>query len=674
MATASPSWSDTEDQPWKSDVDFGYEDVQSPAAAPNQPQSLEQKPVPHHPNKTIQAAEQGSEMRTALAAENHAGLADASAEHGSDLTTLAPVRERSSVQHNSQKTVRKRDHTTDNRALRVTNGIAPLQVPDLAPNPSIADSSVLDSSVEKVHETSKQNKLAIPEESTSTETGPIYGQKETMAWSHIDTEVEQTELSQPLDAAEESVQATENESVDEPAVAFKEEEEAPIELPGPETVNSQEAEAPTGSHETDQSRSESHRDKQNAALDYRAEYASHTKADLIAKIEALAATLEETEDERNRTKSQLEGILSKVSSMKAVFQNYKETQEELEVVKTSLSEAYEDLSVSNARTIELERDVEKLSKENAHLQEQNIKLVAKNQQLDDKFALLSTESSDLNNECDRLSQQLTTMQREYQTRDDTFEDEKYTLENEVSKLSKRLSEQKAAFNELEVAKEELTMAKKNLELVVEELRETLEQKDATIAEIQSQISAANKVSHLHLNEMKLTIVRNEEQIAALQDQVAMLKNDNKDLLQQKQQVESDVERYKAENERIGALEEEVHSKQVIIGKLRQEGIILHEHLTKSVTMLRQKLSDGDSTVDKELVSNMFINFLQFPRGDTKKFEALQLIAEFLSWDDLRKIQAGLTNRGASDKGENQPPRVSFISLWTDFLDKESSRK
>ena len=58
-------------------------------------------------------------------------------------------------------------------------------------------------------------------------------------------------------------------------------------------------------------------------------------------------------------------------------------------------------------------------------------------------------------------------------------------------------------------------------------------------------------------------------------------------------------------------------------------------------MLKQGGENGSNkTIDKELISNIIISFLQFPRGDTKKFEALNLISALLEWDELQKISAG----------------------------------
>jgi len=44
---------------------------------------------------------------------------------------------------------------------------------------------------------------------------------------------------------------------------------------------------------------------------------------------------------------------------------------------------------------------------------------------------------------------------------------------------------------------------------------------------------------------------------------------------------------------------------------------------------------------RRLVSNVLITFLNTPRGDTKRFEMLQLIASILSWTDDQREKVGL---------------------------------
>lgn len=715
MATESPSWTEDEDQPWDdTEIEFD-EEIPSPIAVSktkghhtkselgektNQAENKE-NPIHEVGGNKRDTKKTSAETPSIGQFTEHSASVDLSAKEPDaidtevslgniDITesitgshevanpTVLALLEVDSVEQaiGSQNTAKLSNGTSD-----LTNDHILERKP-----PSFVDSNVLDSSEEEV-EVKSGYREAIPEVTSQEPKAQIAQNgiastenngEEDIIWpsgnntsSKVDIE---PSVTAPVDTKTQAFEEPKKSKDVSEGLSERNDEafEADTELVPPESKEKVEGEEATeGKEEEEEVEVEEKRGPRN----YQKEYAGHSQHQLISRIETLETQLENTEEERDKVKDQLEGFLSKISSMKAVFQNYKVTQEELEVVKSGLAQAYEDLSASESRTEELESEVQTLTDRCAELEAEITKAATENERLAKNFASLNTESSDLNNECDRLSLQLTTMQREYQLREDNLQDEKYNLENEVSKLTKKVSEQKAAFNELEVAKEELTMTKKNLELVIEELKGSIEEKDQALVDAAAKVSVENQLSQSRLDEMEAQIKAAEQRTSQLQQEMERLQDQNDTLMKQNETLMADVERYKTENERIAVLEEEVQSKQVMIGKLRHEAIILNEHLTKSLSMLRKQLDDGEGSVDKELISNLFINFLQLPRGDTKKFEALQLISSFLNWDDLRQIQAGLTNRGASERGdEPKPGRLSFISLWTDFLDKESTKK
>lgn len=687
MSQEAPSWSDEEDQPWDtSDIEFGDEQPQAdafakaeapipPAAAPEE---LDSTPKSTNINKMAAHGKTPSKELSINSEKNGSARNNQSAMDGSvDVPVRSP-----------------NDQAKENGASLSTSqeAEAPPKAEKTeieAPGPSFVDSNVLDTSDEEAqepaHKTTQQNEpLSNDVDVTKKENinGVLDDEQEVPSETPVEVEKEaKVNEANTVDADEavETVASSENTDPIEKEELTEEATEEGIAEPhsaenGSSTQNGGIEPASVAEAEAEAEACPSADEEQVNEKDYAVEYASYSKNDLIDRIAELEFQLRDTEEDRDAAKNQLEDILNKIRKMKLVFEEFKVTKEELEVVKTSLAQAYEDLSDSEARAAELEQELDRVTEQNVELVDENANLSAENTRYADQFANLNTQLSDLNSECDRLSQQLSTMQREYQAREDTLQDEKYTLENEVSKLNKRLSEQKAAFNELEVAKEEVTMTLKNLELVIDELRGSLEDKERTIEEYKVKASDADVLSKTQLEELQRKVSEGQQQIEALQREIEQLQGDNSKLALQQELLVSELERYMKENERIATLEEDVQSKQVIIGKLRHEAIILNEHLTKSLSMLRKQLNEGESSVDKELVSNLFINFLQLPRGDTKKFEALQLISSFLNWDDLRKILAGLTSRGTVERGdEPRPSRLSFISLWTDFLDKESSK-
>jgi hypothetical protein len=86
-----------------------------------------------------------------------------------------------------------------------------------------------------------------------------------------------------------------------------------------------------------------------------------------------------------------------------------------------------------------------------------------------------------------------------------------------------------------------------------------------------------------------------------------------------------------ELERALPFEKEVKEKNLLLGKQRHETVILNDHLTKALRFLKQR--KPEDMVDRQLVTNHFLHFIQIDRADPKKFQVLQLIAALLSWTE-----------------------------------------
>lgn len=60
-------------------------------------------------------------------------------------------------------------------------------------------------------------------------------------------------------------------------------------------------------------------------------------------------------------------------------------------------------------------------------------------------------------------------------------------------------------------------------------------------------------------------------------------------------------------------------------------------------------TSSDTNVDRRLVTNVLLSFLNTARGDNKRFEMLSLLSTILSWDDREREKAGL-QRDAKKSG------------------------
>lgn len=179
---------------------------------------------------------------------------------------------------------------------------------------------------------------------------------------------------------------------------------------------------------------------------------------------------------------------------------------------------------------------------------------------------------------------------------------------------------------------------------------------------------------------------------------------------------TELEATKKEVERAGPFEKEVKEKNLLIGKLRHEAVILNDHLTKALRFLKKgkpednvdrfvKSLQHGKYADKtrrQIVTSYLIQFLGLDRADPKKFQILQLIAALLGWTDEQKEKAGLQRSGAPsmtsslrlpgsplvhrtpstpvlgseyfpDSVTNPDRKESLADLWQNFLEQEAGQ-
>ncbi|KAI9267952.1 hypothetical protein BDA99DRAFT_435741 [Phascolomyces articulosus] len=153
-------------------------------------------------------------------------------------------------------------------------------------------------------------------------------------------------------------------------------------------------------------------------------------------------------------------------------------------------------------------------------------------------------------------------------------------------------------------------------------------------------------------------------------------------------AESSLEQYQQDVAKTQRYEQEIKEKNLLIGKLRHEAIILNEHLIEAMRRLKEE--SNDSNVDRQLIANLIIGFLVAPRGDQKRFEILKIIASVLQMSDEQKEHIGLIrpnkNSQSSFSPNSSPPgwaaarqqqqnndtQQSFTDAWISFLLKESN--
>ncbi|AAS51327.2 ACR101Cp [Eremothecium gossypii ATCC 10895] len=380
---------------------------------------------------------------------------------------------------------------------------------------------------------------------------------------------------------------------------------------------------------------------------------------LRQELEALRLQLRGTEsaegelrrlrEERDQFETQYNTLLSRLSSMKSLFSKMKESQLELENTQEQLSE-YERQNAT------LKTRLEQLSREKKESEE--------------TVVVLNTEMASLNAECETLSVECS------------------AYKAKLSQAQERIEKEAAAYQR---ERQDHAKLQRNLQSRIEELTLMMDNKKHDHASLEEQTKAYQQ----QLEQLQQEKAQQEQRGAELNTQLESLVSENERALRAKDQelqslrgaleqaqdvsrtheakvaeLRSQIDAMSADAALKDKLEQECKERVLQIGKLRHEAVILNEHLTKALAMIKH--SNSSESVDKELISNLFISFVSIPRGDPKKFEVLELISSFLSWDDEKKTQAGLMH-SSSDTIRKTRRNDSFVSLWAEFLERESEK-
>ncbi|QLL30922.1 hypothetical protein HG536_0A07370 [Torulaspora globosa] len=356
--------------------------------------------------------------------------------------------------------------------------------------------------------------------------------------------------------------------------------------------------------------------------------------------------------ERDEFEAQYNNLLNRISSMKNVFSKMKESQQELEAVKEQLSE-YE------SQNVRLKEKVDILNKERKDLEETITTLNLEYSNLDEERESAQRRCTSYKNELESLAERLERESEKHRQELKSIVDEKNQLDSQLQDMVIVLKSSRQDLSTLRAEKEDLSSAVKTLEEEKKTLQENIRSLEADLENAFGSFKQQSKQNTLEVNALRSQLDKSEESNAQLSKTIEQL---NKDI----QSMSEDVSGKKK-------LEQECKERVLQIGKLRHEAIILNEHLTKALTMLKQS-SDSES-VDKELISNLLVSFVSIPRADPKKFEVLELISSFLSWDDDKKRQAGLLHykEQTPKSAGSMSSTGNFVTLWTEFLEKESEK-
>ncbi|KAH0548389.1 hypothetical protein GP486_007960 [Trichoglossum hirsutum] len=322
-------------------------------------------------------------------------------------------------------------------------------------------------------------------------------------------------------------------------------------------------------------------------------------------------------------------------------------------------------------------------------------------------------------ELEGQNQSLRESNETYQSELGKFRQEDEQRSKELSSLRNRmnlsqqnwLKEREDLISQEALAREEFEAAKQAMqdwEVLAMEERSIRESQGERMAALEEQLSNMKEAYEKAASERETQALSVDGLQRALQDiqdarkrelrelvetshtQVEDLRRQLQEVEKRASEAESALRGSQKELERALPFEKEVKEKNLLIGKLRHEAVILNDHLTKALRFLKK--GNPEDNVDRQIVTNHFLHFLMLDRSDPKKFQVLQLIAALLNWTEEQREQAGLARPGASNATLRTPVspfhrtpstpslstdfypdnnRESLAELWSNFLQQEA---
>ncbi|KAI1487936.1 hypothetical protein F5X96DRAFT_647805 [Biscogniauxia mediterranea] len=373
--------------------------------------------------------------------------------------------------------------------------------------------------------------------------------------------------------------------------------------------------------------------------------------ELRKQLESLQATHTQ---ETSRLKSDLEEVEAAKEQVEEQYQTLVDRVEKIkESVSNRLARGKEDLEEANQRIEELEAQNEELQKGTQSYEEEVAGLKAELQDATRELSSLRSRNnlSQHNSlkEKEDMTRQIQHLREEAEAAKDAMGDWE-VLAMEERSIRESLAEKAAALEE------QVSALRENYDRVASE-------RDSQSQAIDNLQRALQEIQEARRKELREMVETSEEQLQGLKKLV-------QDANSRASEAESAKETLQKELERTAPFEKEVKEKNLLIGKLRHEAIVLNDHLTKALRYLKK--TKPEDSIDRQIVTNHLLQFLALDRSDPKKFQILQIIAGLLNWTDEQREQAGLARPGASSNSLRLPTSPfhrtpSTPSLNTEFF-------
>ncbi|PHH74891.1 hypothetical protein CDD82_4724 [Ophiocordyceps australis] len=419
-------------------------------------------------------------------------------------------------------------------------------------------------------------------------------------------------------------------------------------------------------------------------------------SDPAAKLDAMSKERESLRVEAERLRKQLENIQEAHQQEAAQLRS---ELEESNSAKEQAEEQYQNLldrveKIKESLSGRLKRDKAELEEARERIEE----LEQQNEELKESSQSTSEETEKLLQELQSATRELNALRSRNNLSAQNWLKEKEELTATVQRCKEELDVTTNAMGEWEVLAMEERSEKESLADRVQDFKDQVDSWQAMYREAAAQNESQTTLIENLQNALREIQDARKKELREMVESTDKQLHDQKQLLQEAEASRADAleakEKLAKEVERTAPFEKEVREKNLLIGKLRHEAIVLNDHLTKALRYLKK--TKPEDNVDRQVITNHLLHFLTLDRGDAKRFQVLQVMAGYLNWTDEQREQAGLARPGGSGSSLRLPlspfhrtpsspalsadifseptsakDRESLAELWAGFLERSA---
>ena len=241
-----------------------------------------------------------------------------------------------------------------------------------------------------------------------------------------------------------------------------------------------------------------------------------------------------------------------------------------------------------------------MQEELAHARVRIEELEDQQSSIQEQYTTRSSEVEELTNQIQEQSKELSTLRNRSNLSQQNWVKEKEELVESEAYVREEFENAKQAMHDWEVLAMEERTVRRDLADRVADLEEQLgavrdsydkvkDERDTQSSAVDGLQKAMQEIQTVRKTELKEIVETSQAELEALRKQLQELQDST-------EKTTGDFEMSRKEMERLTPFEKEVKEKNLLIGKLRHEAVILNDHLTKALRFLKK--GKAEDNVDR----------------------------------------------------------------------------